>query len=238
MIFSSVQYLIFLPIVVFLYWRLNGLPRLILTVVASYVFYMSWLPIYGVLLALMTAINWALSIGIENCRTAEPAVAEKTATDSANSTNATDSTAETSKPKSKAKLVAKYDHPRVAKAMLLFGLSYSNVGALCYYKYMQTSSSRTSARLIHAAAPIIPSISGLSSQRPAHYLWLMRCLPLGISFFVFEFVHYLMRCLQRRQGRALNSLNLPPSQSSSRRRLLDQSSATKISFLSCATRCP
>ena len=75
MIFSSVQYLIFLPIVVFLYWRLSGLPRLILTVVASYVFYMSWLPIYGVLLALMTAINWALSIGIENCRTAEPATA-------------------------------------------------------------------------------------------------------------------------------------------------------------------
>ncbi len=187
MIFSSVQYLIFLPIVVFLYWRLNGLPRLILTVVASYVFYMSWLPIYGVLLALMTAINWALSIGIENCRTAEPAVAEKTAADATNATDSTNSTTEPGKPKSKAKLVAKYDHPRLAKAMLLFGLLL-NVGALCYYKYINFVIENVSA-VVHAAAPLIPQykaqLSGL--QLPL----VEALLPLGISFFVFEFVHYL-----------------------------------------------
>jgi alginate O-acetyltransferase complex protein AlgI len=184
MIFSSVQYLIFLPIVVFLYWRLNGLPRLILTVVASYVFYMSWLPIYGVLLALMTAINWALSIGIENCRTPEPAVAEKTATDS---TNSTDSTAETSKPKSKAKLVAKYDHPRVAKAMLLTGLVL-NVGSLCYYKYANFVFENISG-LIHSAAPFVPLYRDQFSA--VHIPLVDALLPLGISFFVFEFVHYL-----------------------------------------------
>jgi D-alanyl-lipoteichoic acid acyltransferase DltB (MBOAT superfamily) len=185
MIFSSVQYLIFLPIVVFLYWRLNGLPRLILTVVASYVFYMSWLPIYGVLLALMTAINWALSIGIENCRTAEPAVAEKTATDSANSTQQT----EPSKPKSKAKLVAKYDHPRLAKAMLLNWPSYSTSA-----HFATTSMSNfvieNISGLMHAQLPLLFLYIKTSSQQ-CTYPWLKHCLPLGISFFVFEFVHYL-----------------------------------------------
>ncbi len=168
MIFSSVQYLIFLPVVVFLYWRLNGLPRLILTVVASYVFYMSWLPIYGVLLALMTVVNWALSIGIENCRTPEQSAETNSAALQPGQT-AADSTAEPSKPKSKPKLVAKYDHPKLAKAMLLVGLLL-NVGALCYYKYINFVIENISAA-VHAVAPLI--------------------LPLGISFFVFEFVHYL-----------------------------------------------
>lgn len=182
MIFSSVQYLLFLPVVVFLYWRLNGLPRLILTVVASYVFYMSWLPIYGVLLALMTAINWALSIGIENCRTKEEEEEQIDAT--AQVSGATDSTP-AAKPKRK--LVAKYDHPKLAKAMLLVGLLL-NVGALCYYKYVNFVIENISAA-IHAAAPLIPQYH---SQLAGLHLPLVEALlPLGISFFVFEFVHYL-----------------------------------------------
>ena len=166
MIFSSVQYLLFLPVVVFLYWRFNGLPRLILTVVASYVFYMSWLPIYGVLLALMTVINWALSIGIEKCRT-------------------TASNLEGSKVE--ASEVAKFERPVLAKAMLVFGLLL-NVGALCYYKYINFVVENISAA-VHAVAPFIPQYQAQLSA--LHLPMVEALLPLGISFFVFEFVHYL-----------------------------------------------
>ena len=70
MIFSSLQYLLFLPLVTILYWRTRGTTRLWLVVAASYFFYMSWLPIYGVLLFVMTCVNWALGLGIDKARRA------------------------------------------------------------------------------------------------------------------------------------------------------------------------
>jgi alginate O-acetyltransferase complex protein AlgI len=148
LIFSSVQYLIFLPIVVFLYWRLKGQARLILTVVSSYIFYMSWLPLYGVLLLLMTAINWGLSLGIEKYRTVS-----KTTT----------------------------------RVLLWAGLIL-NVGALCYYKYVNFVLENI-CRAIHAAAPFFPAQADYLSRFNTPLVDAL--LPLGISFFVFEFVHYL-----------------------------------------------
>src|SRR3990167_1030816 len=64
MIFSSFQYLLFLPIVVALYWRTTGGVRLALLVAASYFFYMSWLPIYGILLFALTCTNWLLGLSL------------------------------------------------------------------------------------------------------------------------------------------------------------------------------
>jgi len=60
MIFSSLQYLFFLPLVVLLYWRTKGSVRMWLLILASYYFYMSWMPVYGILLLAMTGINWVL----------------------------------------------------------------------------------------------------------------------------------------------------------------------------------
>ncbi|MBY0358822.1 MAG: hypothetical protein K2W82_12530 [Candidatus Obscuribacterales bacterium] len=147
MIFSSLQYLIFLPIVAVLYWRAQGQVRLWLLVAASYFFYMSWMPIYGLLLLGMSLFNWLLGLGIEKTKT----TSQKT-----------------------------------AKGLLIFGL-LANLASLCYYKYSnfilanlalllgQAGKSFDLAALQNINAPILHII-----------------LPLGISFFVFEFIHYLV----------------------------------------------
>ncbi len=151
MIFSSVQYLIFLPVVVFIYWRLKGRPRLLFTVAASYFFYMSWMPVYGVLLALLSTVNWLLARSIEDVNGKR----------------------------------GKGNLP--AKLLLLSGL-FLNVGALCYYKYANFFFENLSL-LVHAVAPVVPVFSAQLASYQAPLMAVF--LPLGISFFVFEFVHYL-----------------------------------------------
>ena len=42
MSFNSLEFLVFLPVVVLLYWLLPHKARWILLLVASYIFYMSW----------------------------------------------------------------------------------------------------------------------------------------------------------------------------------------------------
>lgn len=171
MIFSSIQYLFFLPIVVFLYWRLKGQARLVLTVVASYVFYMSWLPVYGFLLLLMTTLNWLLSLGIERAVAAN------------NLETGAEEQAETVREK-----------PAAARFLLGAGLLL-NVGALCYYKYANFVFENL-CRLIHGISGLVPASSpGLDhvkgSMEAFQIPLVEAALPLGISFFVFEFVHYL-----------------------------------------------
>jgi alginate O-acetyltransferase complex protein AlgI len=146
MIFSSIQYLIFLPLVAILYWRTRGAVRLSLVVLASYLFYMSWLPLYGVLLLVMSTANWALGLAIEATR-----------------------------PKSKAGL----------KALLALGL-IGNLGCLCYYKYADFFLTNTLSSL-NWLAKFMQVPTPFSEWSPMGIL-----LPLGISFFVFEFVHYVV----------------------------------------------
>jgi D-alanyl-lipoteichoic acid acyltransferase DltB (MBOAT superfamily) len=62
MVFSSPEYLVlFLPATVALYWLLPSRFRTAFLLVASYVFYMSWNPVYGVLLATSTVVNFTLA---------------------------------------------------------------------------------------------------------------------------------------------------------------------------------
>ncbi|MBX9770592.1 MAG: hypothetical protein K2X29_04435, partial [Candidatus Obscuribacterales bacterium] len=58
MLFTSFQYLIFLPAIVLLYWILPGKWRLPMLLVASWGFYMSWIPAFILLIAPMTLFNW------------------------------------------------------------------------------------------------------------------------------------------------------------------------------------
>lgn len=60
MLFNSLQYLVFLPIVFFVYWITPQKFRVVLLLVASYVFYMSWKPIYGLLILGLTIGNFFL----------------------------------------------------------------------------------------------------------------------------------------------------------------------------------
>ncbi|MBX9573343.1 MAG: hypothetical protein K2X77_30870 [Candidatus Obscuribacterales bacterium] len=147
MIFSSFQYMIFLPVVLLLYWKLKGFPRLLLVVASSYFFYMSWIPAFGLLLFLLSTASWGLGLAI-------------------------------AKQKGKS--------PAAAKGLLIAGI-VMNLACLCYYKYSNFFLQNVFAALgwvgvqMHDAtlaalkAPVLDVI-----------------LPLGISFFVFEFIHYLV----------------------------------------------
>ncbi len=61
MLFNSVDFLIFFPIVVFIYFVLPKKARYIWLLAASYYFYMSWNAKYAILIALST-----LNIAIKN----------------------------------------------------------------------------------------------------------------------------------------------------------------------------
>ncbi|MBK9144047.1 MAG: MBOAT family protein [Candidatus Melainabacteria bacterium] len=58
MLFASLQYLIFLPTVVLLYWLLPHRFRLPMLLAASWYFYMCWIPAFLVLIVSMTALNF------------------------------------------------------------------------------------------------------------------------------------------------------------------------------------
>ncbi|MBC8000702.1 MAG: MBOAT family protein [Leptolyngbya sp.] len=169
MIFSSLQYLIFLPIVVFLYWRTTGGARLALVVLASYIFYMSWLPVYGLLLLALTAINFGLALLIDKTRPPQIATVN--------------SDGSPGKPK---------NPPYSTCKVIFFAAALLNLGCLFYYKYANflienVVNSYNAVALKLGSLPAFALYQPLPWDKPI----LDVILPLGISFFAFEFVHYL-----------------------------------------------
>lgn len=69
MLFNSLHFMIFLPVVFLLHWTIPVAWRRYLLLAASYYFYMSWNPWFGVLLAGTTLIDWYVALKIQN---AEP----------------------------------------------------------------------------------------------------------------------------------------------------------------------
>ncbi|MEJ5302535.1 MAG: MBOAT family protein [Bacteroidales bacterium] len=65
MAFNSLEFLIFLPVVVGLYYSLNPRYRWILLLAASYFFYMWWNPLYIILIITSTAIDYFAARAIE-----------------------------------------------------------------------------------------------------------------------------------------------------------------------------
>lgn len=142
MLFNSIQYLLFLPIVVAAFWLLPRALRPLLLLVASYYFYMSWMASYGILLAALTLFNFFVGIAL-----------------SAN-------------------------WLKQRRILFIAGIA-GNLGCLMLYKYtnffIETFWSTNKTVMVWLqqsasieAAPVLAII-----------------LPLGISFFVFEFIHYL-----------------------------------------------
>lgn len=64
MLFNSLQFIIFLPIVVAFYFAIPSRFRWILLLIASYYFYMCWNYKYVVLIAITTTVNYLAGIGI------------------------------------------------------------------------------------------------------------------------------------------------------------------------------
>jgi len=65
---SAVFLLLFLPATIVAYWLLPRSWRVPLLLVVSYVFYLSWNPIYGLLLATSTVVNYGLARAIAQSR--------------------------------------------------------------------------------------------------------------------------------------------------------------------------
>lgn len=143
MLFNSIQYLLFLPIVVALYWSVPRKARAVVLLIASYYFYMSWMAAYGLLLGGLTAWNFFMGwlIGRPSARW---------------------------------------------RRTLFVAAIAGNLACLALYKYTNFliesfwSAMHLGGNLLHqqavaGTAPLLPII-----------------LPLGISFFVFEFIHYLV----------------------------------------------
>jgi alginate O-acetyltransferase complex protein AlgI len=130
-LFNSFWYLIFLPSVVVLYWQCPHRLRTALLVIASYIFYLSWKPIYGLLIFGMTVANYLIGLAL-----------------------------------------ARYEARK--KLILIAGVAI-NLLLLAYFKYAYftwgLAQMASGGRLPNLAIEII--------------------LPLGISFFAFEFIHYI-----------------------------------------------
>ncbi len=137
MLFNSAAYLVFLPIVVAIYWSIPFRYRTAFLLLASYFFYMTWKPIYIVLIVVLTAFNYFAGIVIE-------------------------------KEKARRKLY-------------LIGALVANIATLAYFKYAYFA--------IDSANSLLAVTGSKNSYSyPLHEI----ILPLGISFFVFEFIHYLV----------------------------------------------
>jgi alginate O-acetyltransferase complex protein AlgI len=140
MLFNSFTYLVFLPIVVLLYWLLPNSFKKTLLLIASYVFYMNWMPAYGLLILALTLVNYLIGLLIER-------------------------------------------NQKQKKALLVLGLVF-NLACLCFFKYANflIDSIFQSVAWLHSFVGV-PQFS----TSPA----LNIILPLGISFFTFEFIHYI-----------------------------------------------
>lgn len=134
MLFNSLGYLIFLPVVVALFWVCPLRFRPALLLVASYFFYMTWKPIYGLLILGLTVMNFAFSYFINKST-------------------------------------------KHRKLFLILGVT-ANLLVLAYYKYAYFAVEVVNDVL----KPLGKSLPDLTVQI---------LLPLGISFFVFEFIHYI-----------------------------------------------
>lgn len=135
MLFNSLAYLVFLPTVVLLYWLLPARARTVVLLLASYVFYMVWKPIYGLLIFGLTLLNYLFGLAI----------------------------AGSGKHK---------------KALMVSAVA-ANLLTLAYFKYAYFTID-LAGRL---AAPFGFHLPSLAVDI---------ILPLGISFFVFEFIHYVV----------------------------------------------
>jgi len=140
LLFNSLTYLLFLPVVVVAFWLLPHRFRSIFLLVASLFFYMSWLPIYGFLIAALTVANYFLGQAISR---------------------------------------------RVHSGRYLaLGIIF-NLATLSYYKYADFAIESWNKAVL-TFGPLFQVQSHSLSFPLQHIL-----LPLGISFFVFEFIHYL-----------------------------------------------
>jgi len=135
MLFNSLTYALFLPIVVALYWASPIKLRVPILLIASYVFYMSWRPVFILLILGLTVVNYFFGFFIHRSQ-------------------------KNKKP-------------------WLFAAVATNLITLSFFKY---------AYFLNDV--LVSALKPLGMAPPAMPFDII--LPLGISFFVFEFIHYVV----------------------------------------------
>ncbi len=146
MLFNSVQYLIFLPVVVALFWLSPRVVKLPMLLLASYIFYAAWNPPFVLLIIGLTLFNFYWG-----------------------------------------KLLAKATIHR--KNIFTLGI-VANIFTLATFKYAN-----------FLLGSVASAVHLVTKQSPDYVLNIV--LPLGISFFVFEFIHYLFEV--NRGGKPVDS---------------------------------
>lgn len=141
MLFNSFVYLVFLPLVVALHWILPVRFRRALLLIASYIFYMNWMPTYGILILALTVANYFLGLAIARVKQNKP--------------------------------------------ILVAGLIF-NIGCLCFFKYANFLIS-SAWHALHWTQGLVGTTAFGDASPVVNII-----LPLGISFFVFEFIHYIV----------------------------------------------
>jgi D-alanyl-lipoteichoic acid acyltransferase DltB (MBOAT superfamily) len=137
MLFNSLQFAVFLPIVFISYWLLPHKYRWLLLLIASYYFYMSWNAKYVVLILFTTAVSYFAAI-----------------------------------------LIEKTENVKSRKIILAFTL-IACLGVLFAFKYYNFFSSSLTALLEKFAIPL-------------HPVTLKLLLPVGISFYTFQTLSYVI----------------------------------------------
>lgn len=137
MLFNSLAFMLFLPVIFALYWAFPHKYRWFLLLLASYYFYMSWNAKYIVLILFTTLISYLAALFLERER-----------------------------------------HPRKRKAVLILVIVCC-MGILFFFKYFNFFSSSIAAVLNRFALPV-------------HPVTLMLVLPVGISFYTFQTLSYVL----------------------------------------------
>ena len=178
MLFNSFEYLIFLPLVLACYWFSPSRFRLAILLLASYAFYMSWRAEYGLLLFCLTLVNFVFGLFL-----------------SQNESGARQTEAQLSSPKkgsgearlSSSKKGSGAEPPGAppSRRLLFVAAIAANLASLAVFKY--TNFFLGSA---HSLLALVGQWTHTVLVQPTQES-LPIILPLGISFFVFEFIHYL-----------------------------------------------
>lgn len=137
MLFNSLNFAVFLPVVFLLYWSIPNEKRWLLLLVSSYYFYMSWNVKYAFLIFGMTVISYTCGIGIE---------------------------------KAKKKSLKKW---------IVIGTTILSLGILFLFKYFDFSMVIVSEIFKQLAIPF-------------HPFTLNWVLPVGISFYTFQVIGYII----------------------------------------------
>lgn len=166
MLFNSIEFIIFFPVVVLLYFLLPRKVKMPWLLVASYYFYMSWNAVYGMLILASTAITYLCGRIIDTETVYESVIMTEQGTQKrleARSNKA-------DKPAEKGPLY----HLPGAKAALIAGL-VSNLGILFFFKYFKWLFGE------------FTSLFGIKAQMPFTIV-----LPVGISFYTFQALGYVI----------------------------------------------